>query len=76
VLVVASPAAGADRRHLTVLLERGERHLPSLAEFLVHAGMMAQAGGPRYVNGWEVLILIVALPIARFDKRMAPSASR
>jgi hypothetical protein len=35
VLVVASPATGADRRHLAVLLERRKRHVPSLAGFLV-----------------------------------------
>ena len=41
VLVVASPAAGADRRHLAVLLERGKGHVPSLAGFLIHGGIMA-----------------------------------
>jgi hypothetical protein len=38
VIVVASPAAGADHRHLAVLLEERERHLPRLTVHLIHAG--------------------------------------
>jgi len=40
-LVIASPAAGPDRRHLAVLLERSKGHVPSLAGLLIHGLMVA-----------------------------------
>src|SRR5215472_14077771 len=39
----AAVAVGAYGRDLPVVLEEGERYLPSLSGLLIHGGMMAQA---------------------------------
>jgi len=58
VLVVASPAAGADRRHLAVLLERGKGHVPGFARPLIHGSRIAANVG--VISFALALLLLVA----------------
>jgi len=58
VLVVASPAAGADRRHLGVLLERGKGHVPGFARLLIHGSRIAANLG--VISFALALLLLVA----------------
>jgi len=50
-LVPTAVAVGADWRDLAVILEEGERYLPSLAVLLIHGPVVGAKGKPRQRSG-------------------------